>query len=102
MSKPKEIRSRESEDWIPNGPIRQAVIEAEAHGTSKSMICERLGWTRMRNGKKCMETSQLDRRIGRRSDSDRHGGQYYSKTINYFVAVEICRAIDRAPYELGL
>ena len=91
-----------SEDWLDNQPIRQAVEEAEAKGLTKSMICERLGWTRTRKGKVCLETSQLDRRIGRRHDSDRHGGQYYSKTINYFVAVEICRAIDRAPHELGL
>ena len=91
-----------NENWLDNEPIRRAVEEAEAHGISKSMICERLGWTRVRKGKKAMETSQLDRRIGRRYDSDRHGGQYYSKTIHYDVAVKICRAIDRAPYELGL
>ena len=98
----KEIRSRESEDWLDNGPIRRAVEEAEAHGLSKSMICERLGWTRIRKGKECLETSQLDRRIGRRMDTGKHGQQYLSQTIRYDVAVKICRAIDRDPFELGL
>ena len=97
-----DYQRRISEDWLDNEPIRRAVEEAEAHGISKSMICERLGWTRVRKGKKAMETSQLDRRIGRRMDTGKHGQQYLSRTIRYDIAVEICRAIDRAPYELGL
>ena len=91
-----------SEEWLDNEPIRKAVEQAEAHGMSKSDICERLGWTRTRKGKRSSETSQLDRRIGRRMDAGPHGQRYLSRTIRYDIAVEICRAINRDPFELGL
>ncbi len=95
-------RARLGEDWLDNKPIREAVERAEEHGMTKSMICERLGWTKVRRGKKSSETSQLDRRIGRRFDSDRRGGHYLSHQIHYDVAVKIVRAIDRDPYEFDL
>jgi hypothetical protein len=99
----KQHASRQGEDWLDNQPIREAVEEAEAQGLQKSVICDRLGWYRKdKRGKRAAETSQLDRRIGRRHDMGRNGETYYSRTIHYDVAVKICRAIDRDPVELGL
>ncbi len=98
----KQAASRIGGDWLDNKPIREAVEHAERHGMSKSLICERLGWTRTRRGKRSSETSQLDRRIGRRADVGRQGEHYLSRTIHYDVAVKIVRAIDRDPYEFGL
>ncbi len=94
----KQAATRAGGDWLDNKPIREAVERAERLGMPKSLICERLGWTRTRKGRVCMETSQLDRRIGRRFDVS-GGERYYSRTIHYDVAVKIVRAIDRDPWE---
>ncbi len=98
----KQAAKRAGGDWLDNKPIREAVERAERLGMPKSLICERLGWTRVRKGRVCTETSQLDRRIGRRADTAKDGLRYLSRTIHYDVAVKICRAIDRDPHELGL
>ncbi len=95
----KQSAKRVGGEWLDNKPIREAVERAEKLGMPKSLICERLGWTRVRKGRICMETSQLDRRIGRRPDTDRKGGVYLSRTIHYDVAAKIIRAIDRDPWE---
>ncbi len=97
----KRAALRTGEDWLDNGPIREAVEEAEADGLTKSMICERIGWHRTRkDGGRSAETSQLDRRLGRRPDRGNRDNK--SRQISYENAVKICEAIGRDPWELGL
>ncbi len=96
----KRAAPRTGPDWLDNGPIREAVEEAEAKGLTKTMICERIGWhKRRKDGTMASETSQLDRRLGRRPD--RAKGKI-SAQMSYENAVKICEAIGRDPWELGL
>ena len=92
-------RSVVSEDWIDNAPIRAAVEQAVAGGMTYSAICRALGWLKP-NGSG--DTSRLRRRIGAMPHLAGNGRHDTSRTINYELAVQIARAIDIDPVEVGL
>lgn len=104
---------RRADDWIPVDPIREAVLEAEREGLSRSEICRRLGWTRerakqpprRRKDKRVpqADTSRLARRLGLLPNKDGNGDYtLVTVTIRYDIAVAIIRAIGRDPVDLGL
>src|SRR5216117_1426439 len=94
------MTQRTGEDWVRVAPIREAVEDAEARGLTLVEICGRLGWKRHRPGKgRCYaETTKLQRLIGRAKQTSGS----FNQTMGYDAAVEICRAIDRDPWELDL
>lgn len=88
-----------SEDLIDNAPIREAVKRAVSRGVTLSEICHRLGWER---GDGNAETSRLRRRIGDMPHIAGSGYLTIAKTMHYDIAVQIVRALDLDPVDLGL
>ena len=80
-------------EWLNIGPIREAVVRILSKNTTKTEICNKLGWV-SNNGRS--ETSRLDQTIGIKNKFNN------KKTMRYDNAVKIIRAIDRDPVEFGL
>lgn len=85
-----------------NGPIREAVEQAERGGLGGTEIARRLGWmgSMRSNGKRYGDITRLRRRLGQKQTHGRY--VLTTQTIRIDIAVAIIRAIGRDPVELGL
>jgi hypothetical protein len=66
---------------------------------TSSLAAERIGYTAAGRP----DTSRLERRLGLRAQRDRRaGGARRQRSVGYRTGLELCRAIDVDPVELGL
>ena len=88
------MRLRDGENWVPNGPIRTAVVEAVARGEhTYSGLARALGWT----GRG--DVSRLKRRLGLAPDTN---PRRRSRTMRRDIAVAVVNALGRDPVDFQL
>jgi hypothetical protein len=79
--------------------FRQLSDPGRERPLTSSLAAERIGYTAAGRP----DTSRLERRIGVRGQRDRRaGGARRQRFVGYRTGVELCRAIDLDPVELGL
>jgi len=77
-------------------------------GYSWSDVCDLLGWERVEGGKyrkqkwTRADPTRIQRRLGLMPYTCKDGTKECSKTIHYTNAVEICKALDIYPLDVGL
>jgi hypothetical protein len=93
-------------DRVPNAPLREAFL---ASGLSAKVVAERLGWMRRptpatrRRGHLADDTRVRSALGLKRSAPSRHGRvPTVRQTLDYDVALQIARALDLDPVDVGL
>ncbi len=91
-------------EWVPNAPIREAVLRAVQRGeTNYSQLAVRCGWTRSRAGSTFGETTRLKRHLGLAMSYDAKGDYTLTtETMRYDVAVKIVDALGLDPVDFDL